>query len=132
MLNRMFVVASSTLTSNGSAVSGFMPLDPSTMKLPTQVVVKATGQGAYVRLTGDSTPATNADPLVQAGDHVVMSVNGRQMISVLSDGASSKVSIGALSTGVWGERYGVGAGNYLTQEDGSYLLDELGQKLIYE
>lgn len=132
MLNRMFVVDSVTLTTTGAAVSGFMPMDPSTMKLPTQVVVKATGQGAYVRLTGDTTAATNADPLIQPGDHVVLSVNGRQMISVLSDGASSNVSIGALSTGVWGERYGVGAGNYLTQEDGSYLLDELGQKLIYE
>ena len=102
MLNRIFVVASVTLTSTGSAVSSFLPFDTSCMKLPTQLVIKATGQGAYVRLSSDSTPATNKDVLVQGGDHVVMSVAGRRYISVLSDGASSTVSIGALSTGVSG------------------------------
>jgi len=102
MLNRIFVVASVTLTSTGSAVSSFLPFDTSCMKLPTQLVIKATGQGAYVRLSSDSTPATNKDVLVQGGDHVVMSVAGRRYISVLSDGASSTVSIGALSAGVSG------------------------------
>jgi hypothetical protein len=43
------------------------------------------------------------DVLVQGGDHVVLSVQGRRWVSVLSDGASSTVSVGALSTGVSGD-----------------------------
>lgn len=102
MLNRIFVVDSVTLTSTGTAVSSYTPWDQTTRKLPTQVVVKATGQGAYVRLSNDASAATNADVLVQAGDHVVLSVQGRRWVSVLSDGASSTVNVGALSTGVSG------------------------------
>lgn len=102
MLNRLFVVDSVTLTSTGTAVSSYTPWDQTTRKLPTQVVVKATGQGAYVRLSNDASAATNADVLVQAGDHVVLSVQGRRWVSVLSDGASSTVNVGALSTGVSG------------------------------
>lgn len=102
MLNRIFVVDSVTLTSTGTAVSSYVPWDQSTRKLPTQVVIKATGQGAYVRLSNDNSAATNADVLVQAGDHVVLSVQGRRWVSVLSDGASSTVNVGALSTGVSG------------------------------
>lgn len=103
MLNRIFTVDSVTLASTGTAVSSYVPYDQTTRKLPTQVVVKATGQGAYVRLSDDNSAATNADVLVQAGDHVVLSVQGRHWVSVLSDGASSTVNIGALSTGVWGD-----------------------------
>ena len=103
MLNRMFVVSSATLTSTGTAVSRAIPFDASCRKLPTQIVVKATNQGAYVRLSSTGVAATNADVLVQAGDHVVLSVQGHSYVSVLSDGASSTVSIGALSTGVWGD-----------------------------
>jgi len=102
MLNRLFVVDSVTLTSTGTAVSSYTPWDQTTRKLPTQVVVKATGQGAYVRLSNDASAATNADVLVQGGDHVVLSVQGRRWVSVLSDGASSTVNVGALSTGVSG------------------------------
>jgi len=102
MLNRLFVVDSVTLTSTGTAVSSYTPWDQTTRKLPTQVVVKATGQGAYVRLSNDNSAATNADVLVQGGDHVVLSVQGRRWVSVLSDGASSTVNVGALSTGVSG------------------------------
>ena len=102
MLNRLFVVDSVTLTSTGTAVSSYTPWDQTTRKLPTQVVVKATGQGAYVRLSNDASAATNADVLVQGGDYVVLSVQGRRWVSVLSDGASSTVNVGALSTGVSG------------------------------
>ena len=103
MLNRIFVVDSVTLSSTGTAVSSYVPWDQTTRKLPTQVVVKATGQGAYVRLSNDNSAATNVDVLVQGGDHVVLSVQGRRWVSVLSDGASSTVSVGALSTGVSGD-----------------------------
>ena len=103
MLNRIFVVDSVTLSSTGTAVSSYVPFDQTTRKLPTQVVVKATGQGAYVRLSNDNSAATNVDVLVQGGDHVVLSVQGRRWVSVLSDGASSTVSVGALSTGVSGD-----------------------------
>jgi len=102
MLNRIFVVDSVTLSSTGTAVSSYVPWEQTTRKLPTQVVVKATGQGAYVRLSNDASAATNVDVLVQGGDHVVLSVQGRRWVSVLSDGASSTVSVGALSTGVSG------------------------------
>ncbi len=97
MLNRIFVVDSVTLSSTGTAVSSYVPWEQTTRKLPTQVVVKATGQGAYVRLSNDNSAATNVDVLVQGGDHVVLSVQGRRWVSVLSDGASSTVSVGALS-----------------------------------
>ena len=103
MLNRIFVVDSVTLSSTGTAVSSYVPWEQTTRKLPTQVVVKATGQGAYVRLSNDNSAATNVDVLVQGGDHVVLSVQGRRWVSVLSDGASSTVSVGALSTGVSGD-----------------------------
>jgi len=102
MLNRIFVVDSVTLSSTGTAVSSYVPWEQTTRKLTTQVVVKATGQGAYVRLSNDASAATNVDVLVQGGDHVVLSVQGRRWVSVLSDGASSTVSVGALSTGVSG------------------------------
>ena len=102
MLNRIYAVDSVTLTTSGSAVSSYMPFDMSTRKLPTQVVLRATGNGAYVRLSDDNSAATNVDILVQAGDHAVVSVQGRHWVSVLNVSGSSTVSIEALSTGVSG------------------------------
>ena len=114
----IFVVASTTLTSTGTAVSTGVPFDVSTMQYPTHVVVKATGQGAYVRLSANGSAATNADPLVQAGDHAMFQVAGRTTVSVLSDGASSTVSIGALSTGVWGSKITFPAALFAAGEQG--------------
>ena len=131
MLNRIFVVDSVTLTSTGSSVVRVVPFDKTINKLPTQVVVKATGQGAYVRLSADGSAATSADVYVQAGDHVVMSVQGRSYVAALSDGASSTVSVGSLSTGISGaytftplELFGSAQGAWYDPSDSTTLFSD--------
>jgi hypothetical protein len=100
MLNRLLTVDNIRLQSAGAAVSTFLPFDPSSRKLPKEVVIRATGNGAYVRLSDDRSAATDADMLVQPGDHVVCSVAHRRWVSVLAVSGSTTVSVGALSTGV--------------------------------
>lgn len=100
MLNRLLTVDNVRLQSSGTAVSTFLPFDPSSRKLPKELVIRATGNGAYVRLSDDRSDATSADMLVQAGDHVVCSVAHRRWVSVLAASGSTTVSVGALSTGV--------------------------------
>lgn len=100
MLNRLLTVNDLRLQSSGASVSTFLPFDQNCRRLPTELVIRATGNGAYVRLSDDRSDATNADLLVQAGDHVVVSVAHRRWVAVLSASGSSTVSVGALSTGV--------------------------------
>ena len=100
MLNRLLTVDNIRLQTAGTEVSTFLPFDPSSRKLPKEVVIRATGNGAYVRLSDDRSAATDADMLVQSGDHVVCSVADRRWVSVLAVSGSTTVSVGALSTGV--------------------------------
>jgi hypothetical protein len=81
-------------------VSTFLPFDQNCRRLPTQLVIRATGNGAFVRLSDDRSDATNADLLVQPGDHVVVAVAQRRWVSMLPVSGSTTVSVGALSTGV--------------------------------
>jgi hypothetical protein len=53
-----------------------------------------------VRLSDDRSDATDADLLVQPGDHVVVAVAQRRWVSMLPVSGSTTVSFGALSTGV--------------------------------
>jgi hypothetical protein len=100
MLNRLLTVNDIRLQSSSTAVSTFLPFDQNCRRLPTQLVIRATGNGAFVRLSDDRSDATNADLLVQPGDHVVVAVAQRRWVSMLPVTGSTTVSVGALSTGV--------------------------------
>jgi hypothetical protein len=100
MLNRLLTVNDIRLQSSSTAVSTFLPFDQNCRRLPTQLVIRATGNGAFVRLSDDRSDATNADLLVQPGDHVVVAVAQRRWVSMLPVSGSTTVSVGALSTGV--------------------------------
>jgi hypothetical protein len=100
MLNRLLTVNDIRLQSSSTAVSTFLPFDQNCRRLPTQLVIRATGNGAFVRLSDDRSNATDADLLVQPGDHVVVAVAQRRWVSMLPVSGSTTVSVGALSTGV--------------------------------
>ena len=99
--DKFFAVKSASMTVSTTAASMAIPYDEASLLLPSQVVVSATGAGAYVRHgpTNDNL-AVVGDLLVQPGDSVKLNVRNSRWLSARSVSGSSLVGISALSTGI--------------------------------